>query len=147
MYVPSPSPGGPSVTDKNTPRSPRSAWTELLREFRPPHSESDPYTPAMWALLQVASRHPLLRTLYPELSTTMLTLSRTDDFHMREGERFPVIGAAAGEFGVCAYPVSENNILLITGDAEAAVSLAARLIEEQLDAAPPPNDSSSGHGS
>ncbi|MEU9266190.1 hypothetical protein AB0E04_12155 [Streptomyces sp. NPDC048251] len=62
-------------------------------------------------------------------------------------ERFPVIGAAAGEFGVCAYPVNENNILLITSDAEAAVSLTARLIEKQLDAAPPPNDSSSGHGS
>jgi hypothetical protein len=86
----------------------------------------------MWTLLQAARRHPLLRKLYPELSTTMLTFSQTDDFDLREGERFPVIGAAAGEFGVSAYPVTENNILLLTGDAEEAVDLTARLIEEQL---------------
>lgn len=114
-------------------RSPESAWTRLLQEFRPPHSGSDLYTPAMWTLLQAAHRHPLLSTLYPELSTTMLTFSRTDDFQMRGGERFPVIGAAAGEFGVSAYPVAENNILLVTSEVNKAVALAASLIEEQLD--------------
>ncbi|MEU3619018.1 DUF6193 family natural product biosynthesis protein [Streptomyces sp. NPDC006872] len=100
------------MTGENTSRSLYTAWNDLLQEFHPPHPKSDPYTPALWTLLQVAHLHPLLRTLYPELSTTMLTFSRTDDFRMREGERFPFIGAAAGEFGACACPVSENNIPL-----------------------------------
>ncbi|MEU3612128.1 DUF6193 family natural product biosynthesis protein [Streptomyces sp. NPDC006872] len=119
----------------------RTAWNDLLQEFRPPHSDSDPYTPAMWTLLQAASRHPLLRTMHPGLSTTMLTFSRTDDFSAREGERFPVIGAAAGEFGVCAYPVSEDNILLVTDDVEEAVALAARLLAEQLGSSTPSENS------
>jgi hypothetical protein len=112
--------------------STEAAWARLLQEFQPPHSESDPYTSTMWVLLQAAHHHPLLRQLYPELSTTMLTFSRTDDFDRRDGERFPVIGAAAGEFGVSSYPVTENNILLLTSKTEEAVALAACLIEEQL---------------
>jgi len=117
------------LTDSNDSEA---AWARLLQEFHPPHSDSDPYTPTMWTLLRAAHQHPLLRRLYPELSTTMLTFSQTDDFDLREGERFPVIGAAAGEFGVSAYPVTENNILLLTSNAEEAVDLTARLIEEQL---------------
>ena len=39
----------------------------------------------------------------------------------------------AGEFGVSAYPVAENNILLVTSEVNKAVALAASLIEEQLD--------------
>ncbi|NGO08700.1 hypothetical protein G5C60_14035 [Streptomyces sp. HC44] len=118
----------------STVRSVREAWRDLLEEFRPPHSDSDPYTPAMWALLQVAVRDPLLSTLYPGLSTTMLTLSRFDDYRLRDGECFPVIGAAAGEFGVSAYPVSEDNLLLVTSDPAQAVTLAARLIRDRLHA-------------
>ncbi|MGW2240686.1 DUF6193 family natural product biosynthesis protein [Streptomyces sp. NPDC001759] len=109
------------------------AWARLLQEFQPPHSDSDPYTPSMWILLRAAHQHPLLRRMYPQLSTTMLTFSQTDDFNLREGERFPVIGAAAGEFGVSAYPVTDDNILLVTNEAQEAVDLAAHLIEEQLE--------------
>lgn len=32
-----------------------------------------------------------------------------------------------------AYPVAENNILLVTSEVNKAVALAASLIEEQLD--------------
>ncbi|MGW2049885.1 DUF6193 family natural product biosynthesis protein [Streptomyces sp. NPDC001858] len=123
----------------------------MLQQFRPPHSDSDPYTPSMWILLQAASRHPLLRRMYPELSTSMLTFSLTDDFDAREGERFPVIGAAAGEFGVSAYPVTEGNVLLVTSNVQEAITLAARLLHQQLDslASPPgpirPSPGAEGH--
>lgn len=127
-------------------RSVHEAWLELLEKFQPPHSDSDPYTPSMWILLQTASRDPLLCTLYPGLSTTMLTFSQFDEFHLREGEQFPVIGAAAGEFGVSAYPVTEDNLLLVTSDPGQAVTLAARLIRDQLEGTTPPDDRSTGPG-
>ncbi|MFI7337207.1 DUF6193 family natural product biosynthesis protein [Streptomyces sp. NPDC050085] len=107
-------------------------WQDLLDQHRPPHA--DHYTASMWELLQAASHDPLLSTLYPTISTTMLTFSCTNDFNARDDERFPVIGAAEHQFGVSVLPISEDNIRLVTADPTEAVELAVRLLRERLDA-------------
>ncbi|HZU54987.1 MAG TPA: DUF6193 family natural product biosynthesis protein [Actinocrinis sp.] len=117
-------------------------WNLLVEAYRPPHEESDWFSPIIWPLLEAAMRQPFLRAFFPSTAMNHLVIYWNDQaWCAAEEERWPAISVSSdGIYTVRSDAWSRNaRELLTTSDPEVAANfLAAKIgnIKDRVSGSP-----------